>query len=74
MFTLFSVSDPGPSISHIFVLPPHPNALPAMTPTDDPQMDFLTDFGDPGGEGDQLVAGIEAIEDVFSVRYSSQCL
>ena len=60
-----SLSDPGPSISHILVLPPHPSAVPAMTPTAD-NPDGFSWILDGGGAAEQSDPNLAGFDDIFS--------
>ena len=63
-----SLSDPCPSISHILVLPPHPNAVAAMTPTAVDNQDGLSWFLDGGGGTDPGASdpSLAGFDDIFS--------
>jgi hypothetical protein len=60
---LFPVTDQCPSSSHILVLPPHPNAISAMTPTEDDIMNL--DFDQTADMSDSMMPCI-ITDDIFS--------
>ena len=55
-------------MSHVLVLPPRPNSLPAMTPAEDGGMDFTSMMDDFDATDVTLPGTLN--EELFSVRHS----
>ena len=65
-FPSFQFPDPSPSISHMLVLPPHPSAVPAVTPTADNSagFDWILD------SSESIDPGLVGFDDIFSSAFS----
>lgn len=67
LYIISSCSDINSSVSHVLVLPPRPNSLPAMTPAEDGGMDF-TCMMDDFDTSDVTLPGT-LNEELFSVSH-----